>query len=368
MAVRIVDHPKRPRLRLGRRMAVLFGVVFVIAGLIAAIFPLLFVLAIVSSPALGDDVTVTDEDVAGLLITTGYAVVGLIVGPRLIRGRRRMVLFLRRFRHDEATAMITAAVETAVGNSWRVVTLDDESVAPVGVVKFGRRLARSGMFVGLGVVGLVAWWWATGGVGQLLDDLFDGIAAEAEGADVIGAVIAAAVIGVIVLVLILAATTFFGGLTLLSVASLRARRRSERAKRAEIGTRSDIGQVVDGIARSTKRIFAPRLVVVRVANPVWQEVVLDLADRAHMVVVDVSEPTDHLAWEVETLHGPSYPARILIAHRPDLLALTGGQASGDPSVLRLLAAIDGSEVIAYETDNRSIRRFVRALAGALTSG
>jgi hypothetical protein len=50
---------------------------------------------------------------------------------RLVRNNRRSVLFLRRFGDTDATSVVTDAV-WRIGASWRVVTLDDETVAPVG--------------------------------------------------------------------------------------------------------------------------------------------------------------------------------------------------------------------------------------------
>jgi hypothetical protein len=65
---------------------------------------------------------------AGLAIT----IAARAAGGRLARGHRRSVLFLRRFGHTEATSAVTVAAAT-IGGSWRLVTLDDDKIAPIGV-------------------------------------------------------------------------------------------------------------------------------------------------------------------------------------------------------------------------------------------
>jgi hypothetical protein len=368
MAVRIVvDHPRGGGVRFGRGLAVLFGAIFVLAGLIAAVLPLLLIVAAVGTLVSGESLDLSDDD--GLLqvvLATAIAITGLFVGLKLIRGRRRMVLFLRRFGHGEATAVVTAAVETAVGNAWRVVTLDDKFVAPVGVTAFGRRAPRLGLMVGLAGVGGFAWWWASGGVDRLFDSFVEDTTSQVEGlAEGIFAVIAAAVLAVFVLVFIIAVATFAGGVTFLSYVTSRAGRRGEREKRAEINGSRDISPVTGRIARSTRRTLGPRLVVVRVATPVWQDVVRQLAGRADLVIVDVSHPTENLVWEIETLRARAAPGWILIAHRPSFAALTDRPMVPGSPAARLLAGIDGSDVIAYDTDRDAMRRFIRALSGSL---
>ncbi len=56
----------------------------------------------------------------------------LSVSSTLMRGRRGLVLFLRRFGHREVTETVTFAVSKTTGRSWRMVTLDDSAIAPVG--------------------------------------------------------------------------------------------------------------------------------------------------------------------------------------------------------------------------------------------
>jgi hypothetical protein len=53
------------------------------------------------------------------------------------------VLFLRRFGYDDATGAVTFAVTRTIGNTWRLVTLDDAEIAPLGVATSTRGVFRA---------------------------------------------------------------------------------------------------------------------------------------------------------------------------------------------------------------------------------
>ena len=58
-------------------------------------------------------------------VSITITVAGLTVGLRLLRGNRELVLFLRRFGYGAATSVATFAAAKTIGQSWRLVTLDD---------------------------------------------------------------------------------------------------------------------------------------------------------------------------------------------------------------------------------------------------
>lgn len=102
----------------------------------------------------GEGVPGLDGDILALaVISTATTILGLKVGLRLLRGQRRLVLFLRRFGCGEATKAATFAATKTLGRSWRLVTLDDASVAPLGVptgmkrLVVGSALVRQGLMV-----------------------------------------------------------------------------------------------------------------------------------------------------------------------------------------------------------------------------
>src|SRR5262245_53691020 len=142
MPIRIVlDHPgQQIRHRLLRLIASLLGALLLGIGLLAT------VVAIPSGfVTLGDlmgrwqheQVFPPEVPVAKVELAFGaslmLAIIGIRYGRRLIRGKRSPVLFLRRFGYRGSMQVVTFAVASSIGSSWRLVTLDDTAIAPVGV-------------------------------------------------------------------------------------------------------------------------------------------------------------------------------------------------------------------------------------------
>jgi hypothetical protein len=67
----------------------------------------------------------------------------------------------------------------------------------------------------------------------------------------------------------------------------------------ENATASD--DVARQLAAESRKIFAPRLVVLRVASEVWQPTVMRLASAGSLTIIDVSDPTENLLWEIQSL-------------------------------------------------------------------
>ncbi|MES9827085.1 MAG: hypothetical protein ABW201_02315 [Candidatus Thiodiazotropha sp.] len=88
-------------------------------GLAASSLPLLFVSAAIVSILSGnaDFPDMESDQAVVFLIAMVIAVVGLALGLRLIRGHRRLVLFLRRFGYDEATEALSFAAVSATADS-----------------------------------------------------------------------------------------------------------------------------------------------------------------------------------------------------------------------------------------------------------
>ena len=168
MPIRIVlDHPgHQTRHHLARLIAWLVGALLVGIGLLAT------VVAIPSGfVTLGDvvsrwqheqvfppDVPVPELELAFVASLT-IAIIGIRYGRRLVRGTRSPVLFLRRFGYRGSMQVVTFAVANTIGSSWRLVTLDDAAIAPVGVdtsSRFafgaGERLARIASATGKGII------------------------------------------------------------------------------------------------------------------------------------------------------------------------------------------------------------------------
>src|SRR5262249_55185226 len=143
MAVHIVDEVPGnfPLRRVGRGIVVLIGVVLVGLAMLAAIYPLVVAEALVYTVvAHAPAAEVHRRDVLTLRLTVIGIVLALWAGLRMIRGRRRLGLYLRKFGFADTTRTVSHALSSAVGRSLRLVTLDDSQVSPLGAGRGRRRL------------------------------------------------------------------------------------------------------------------------------------------------------------------------------------------------------------------------------------
>src|SRR5262249_58217905 len=116
-----------------------------------------------------------------------------------------------------------------------------------------------------------------------------------------------------------------------------------------------------------RETVAARLVVVRVASSAWQQAVSALASATAVSIVDVSELTENIAWELEVLQRLGPGRCILIGEQAAIARLVSEPALLHPGSLdaRIARLLDGRDVIGYTIDRKGMRRFARALYGAL---
>jgi hypothetical protein len=414
--VRIVfDHPGRQvSSRIARWVGRLAGGVLVFIGLAATVvaIPAGFVtLGDVVNSLQSQPEQLVEPDfplrqveaafVAALLIS----IFGLRYGRRLVRGRRRIVLFLRRFGYDGAMQVVTYAVAETVGVSWRLVTLDDDEIAPIGVdtaskVVFGTgerlvKLAQRGykaimiIFPGAiwgmcGVVALqvlVVWpdWrrlfedgtvdrytaiFASVMEGRIPSAYFElslpGVFA------ILATGLAIGLGGLLIAFIVLLAMLPLIGVVVFAASSAEALRKAERDKTATISKASEVAYTASELSRRGSQTFAPRLVVVRVASSVWHQTVSALASVAAATIVDLSEPTENLVWELTELVRLGGHERCIFIIDHARLNDDGTFRDGGGGFAPNLAILVGDrDVLAYTTDRAGMRRFARALYGRL---
>jgi hypothetical protein len=409
-----------------RRISSLAGGLLLILGLTASIPAVPSSLVVISfvlgwmttgptdpDPWPAPDVPV-QEIVLAWAVATPVAIAGVKIGLRLLRRNRTLVLFLRRFGHDAAQSAVTFAVLQTIGASWRVVTLDDAEMVPIGVPAGTRGLFRAGHltskhvlaighFLGLktfpilitamwvvvaaaligpalelartGVTSFDQWGDAIDPYVRILGSIFEGqppldaVGPTLPGVFAVLAMAAAlsfAALGVTMAALLVAlplSTVLF----FLS-SSADAVREAERSKTLAVATADEIRRAADDIARRSRRVFGPRLVVLRVASNVWQQAVRELARLSSLTLIDISEPTENVLWEVEALIIRSADQCVLIGQY-DRVAALGASPTGEgaltPVERRLAALLGGREVLAYTTDRRGLNRFARALRSKL---
>jgi hypothetical protein len=145
-------------------------------------------------------------------------------------------------------------------------------------------------------------------------------------------------------------------------------RQAEEAKAGEIRSTHEIGAVTGSVAQQSRKIFSPRLVVLKVDSSVWKETVSSLASLSSVPLIDVSEPTENLLWEIQELTGQFGSRCVFVGHYDRVRRLAAhAEEAPSPGALndRLAILLDGQEVLAYTTDRHGMKRFARALRAKL---
>jgi hypothetical protein len=397
----VLDHPHRHLLRRGLSgLTEVVGALILMVGLAALLAAFALIFFLIDAVSSADPVLDGKTAVALFAIATTVMVSALVVGIRLLRGKRAPVLFLRRFGYTEATQAITFAVSKTIGRSWRLVTLDDRAIAPVGVAAGTRRFFRVGgasgrasmkvmtsvstasLYVAGGAVaGMVALGLITVHRHKNLHTLFDYPRTTLLGfprPEVIRWDIPTVfyfLLAIMALALFLA--LFFAPAFAVALIALLpiimffwwsadTLERAEKLKTAEVGTSQEIELARALIAKESRKLLAPRLVVLSVASSIWQQAVGRLAGVASVLLFDISEPTDNLLWEIEELTG-RFGSRCIFVGEYDRVQRLAGITIRQPESLdyHVSKLLHDQEVLAYVADRRGMKRFARALRNKL---
>jgi hypothetical protein len=319
--------------------------------------------------------------------------IGLIVGLKLLRGNRNVILFLRRFGYRPATHAVTEAT-LRVGDFWRVVTLDDDKIESLGagddveqfvetVSKLKQRYKRVAPVVAkvwrvtmqTAVTGLVIAlaflitpgpdWTARLDRLQALVDLDQGADGVAAGAARVAAAVIVAGLTLLALwlalllagwVLSFPARLLYGGVS-------RGVTAAAGADELHVAEMFDIAAAQQTIEAQRNKVFGARLCVLSVNSAVWQQTVTGIADICAVPLIDISEPTENVMWEIEELVGRFGDRCVFIGDYERLQLLLS--RDGDDLTRRLGPLLDGREILGYAVDVRGTKRFVRALSSTL---
>jgi hypothetical protein len=374
MSVRIVQDVPAGRLpwqRLSRLVLAAVGLVFVVAGLLAAVLPVMLVIILAETLVSGESEPMSGGDLVGVGALAAGAVLLMWLGVMLIRGRRRLGLYLRKFGFADTTRTVSHALKSAVGRSMRLVTLDDSQVAPVGVGAARRIMA----LLGFAAVVLAAWllyYLLGGGFSTDSTNIINDAAEQASDAagggvtEQFGAVVAGSIAGGIIagvfLFLLLAVLVIAGLVMIFAYRAHRSARRAQREASQALAQRQQVDAVARRLDAVARKVFSPRLMVVTVPGSFWREAIRGFAAVSKVAVIDVSHPTDPLLWEVATLK-PLFAGRLVFVGARDLvgaLARPPHEIAGTPHGA-LAELLDGEEIVAYGPTEADRRRFTTAL-------
>jgi elongation factor Tu len=270
-------------------------------------------------------------------------------------GRKSSVLYLRRFGLAASGGMVTSALESGMSRRYRIVTLDDSSFRALEVPPWARRFSRYGgpliaLVLIAGFVIVIRYLRADAGPLEYL--------------------LLWPLLGLGPAFLAFNAWLLLSVIALLVLHRLRVRRRArgriESAEQLEDRLRDCVG--LSSWARAPA-ILAPQATVLSVADTMWQTTVSLLVRHVNAVLIDVSEPTSNLLWELEEVFRNGGEHVVLVGDRGKIGAWQreiGSDDAGGGLARSLSALIAARPVLTYDpNDRRGARRFRRSLMSAL---
>ena len=285
----------------------------------------------------------------GLALLGGPLLLSTYVLFSLAGGRKSVVLYLRRFGLTLSGNVVSRALESGLSGRYRIVTLDDSQFPALEVPPWERRLSRFGPPV-LAAVLVGAFVFTVRSLRQQGNFLFLSLTAVT---------IPALAIGLWLLLTLFA---------LLVIHRMRIRRQA----RIRIASDQDLEEGVRRVDRlggwwRTPGIMAPQATVLGVDDGLWQKTVARLSQHASAVLLDVSEPTDNLVWELEAV-SQSASARVVFVGERSLVThwvATRENAAASTATNRVAALIGEGPVLLYDSaDRRSRGGFRRHLMTA----
>jgi hypothetical protein len=347
------------------------GVVVAIG--VVAVFPMQAYMAIVF-PLMNPPLLVESEwelgrhPVYGLLmgsLSAGALIIGVYLLLMSLAGRKSVVLYLRRFRLRGVAQAMSDAIESGVGRHYRILTLDDANFVALEVPPLERWISRYGSLVPI-LGALVVFF----GVMWVFFGMFERYSFSLSG---IGAIAALMWGGFLIFVVPFAGSTLEYWVLFLVPAFLIHRWRVKKRSRVEIAVAEDLSaclgycQTLSGKIRAPA-FMAPQATVVKVVDTLWQETVTGIAQTADAIIIDVSAPTVHVLWEIETAIRGFRSKIVYLGQRALMEQWMAGPTCGDDSEAsaRIRTLLEGATVLAYKPVSRaSKRRFRKSLRNAL---
>ena len=300
--------------------------------------------------------TMFTRGIHGFLVSIVHLIVSLpliLLGATLASPTRRVLLFLRRFK-SHSNVVVGQALASPVTWPFRTVTLDDEHYPSRGV-PLGPQLVI---------------WASAASIIALFAILYSRAARAAIGSELLEINPGAYLATIEFWPFYVAMVTF-----VMTAHFTRVRRRA----RMNIRSRKRLTSLkyrMQSSRRWWRRsiLMSGHSTIVSVSTTLWHDAVSTAMLEADVVVIDVSEPSDSIAWEVEqartlgcrTLLIGSLTALESWVSTEDGTTQEGAIVAEPSAALRFRAAIGDEPVLAYVSKNdESHRRFRDNLGDAL---
>lgn len=276
--------------------------------------------------------------IAAMPLSTCAAALFWIVRSLVVR-RQRVVTHLRRFGHTDLAVM--RALRVSVRRHLRFVTLDDGTLPPMptpwgDVVAAALRIPLTALTLALLVV--LVWF----------------VRQDSESAQ-------AYVLGVGMLATI--AASIVSAAVVVGRGVMARRRRVLEVSESRSLRRVEAVVAALGGRRWPARHLVPRVVVVRTTDAIWRETVVAASKASDAVLVDVSSPSEHVLWEIETV--AAHRAHVIYIAAADSPLVTDATSLGEIG-RRVAAQLSRVTVLIYRSDDwRDWWRFGRQLSNAV---
>lgn len=266
-----------------------------------------------------------------------------LTGIGIYEGRKIVILYLRRF--GLSTIAVNPRSRGGIGRSFRIITLQDGQFNPAGI---GGRSLWGSILVLVFLFALI--------IG--LSIIFSNMAMRGFSETNSGGWLAALVfqtyctwIGISILTMFLCYQ-----LLLEWYSDMRVRNRAELSD-----TLARVRWMSSRINQPS--LLARRSTVVRVVDKLWRKTVLSLATSVHVALIDVSDPSEHVIWELNALKNAGIPY-ILIADSNAVKSPTNTSSDKESSFNHI--GIDTPTILPYDSKNSSkLAEFQQSLTSAI---
>lgn len=330
--MRIIDQlagdPPRLEQKFWRRARITIGVVLL---LICAFFVLLLVYLtpriMFRDPELymsADRLIVRTRNLC-ILLGVAYLATNLLSAPKY------PILFLRRFGLD-VNSVVSRVIKAGLGRRFRFVALDDSRFPPINVPAAERWLSRLGPpVIAVAVLGASA---ALLSRFSTMPDIGGNLTIETSNMMGYWA-------SVICGLLVLALTHLY-----------RVRHHSRR----NVRNQRSLQVLLYEIRKLSKwpfrlSLMAPQTIIARVDDSLWQQTVSAALDQTPAVLIDVSDPTASLQWEIEQLRKSSHKC-VFIAERDHLCLWTERSSRDSEAQSSIMNLVGNDEVLTYSAQSK----------------